>query len=121
LHWLIHQGHVIEFANGILETAKKPAPRPPKPEKPKKEGAAPTEGAAEAHPESHGEVTSEAGVVAGEGTHAETEGGAGESSAAAAEPSAALTETPGAGADAIPPAQADQPAASEEPKEHSPA
>jgi hypothetical protein len=31
LHWLIHQGHVIEFANGLLETAKKPAPRPPKP------------------------------------------------------------------------------------------
>ncbi len=32
LHWLIHQGHVIEFANGILETAKKPAPKPPRPE-----------------------------------------------------------------------------------------
>ncbi len=32
LHWLIHQGHVIEFANGVLETAKKPLPRPPKPE-----------------------------------------------------------------------------------------
>lgn len=32
LHWLIHQGHVIEFADGRLETAKKPAPRPPKPE-----------------------------------------------------------------------------------------
>jgi hypothetical protein len=32
LHWLVHQGHVIEFANGQLETAKKPAPRPPKPE-----------------------------------------------------------------------------------------
>lgn len=32
LHWLVHQGHVIEFANGTLETAKKPAPRPPKPE-----------------------------------------------------------------------------------------
>jgi hypothetical protein len=31
LHWLIHQGHVIEFANGFLETAKKPLPRPPKP------------------------------------------------------------------------------------------
>jgi hypothetical protein len=31
LHWLIHQGHVIEFANGALETAKKPLPRPPKP------------------------------------------------------------------------------------------
>jgi hypothetical protein len=33
LHWLIHQGHVIEFANGTLETAKKPVPKPPKPEK----------------------------------------------------------------------------------------
>ena len=32
LHWLIHQGHVIEFANGILETAKRPLPKPePKP------------------------------------------------------------------------------------------
>ena len=36
LHWLIHQGHVIEFANGPLETAKKPAPRPePAPAAPK--------------------------------------------------------------------------------------
>jgi hypothetical protein len=33
LHWLVHQGHVIEFANGTLETAKKPLPRPPKPER----------------------------------------------------------------------------------------
>jgi hypothetical protein len=33
LHWLIHQGHVIEFADGKLETAKKPLPKPPKPEK----------------------------------------------------------------------------------------
>jgi hypothetical protein len=32
LHWLIHQGHVIEFANGMLDTAKKPLPRLPKPE-----------------------------------------------------------------------------------------
>ena len=31
LHWLIHQGHVIEFADGRLETAKKPAPKPSKP------------------------------------------------------------------------------------------
>ena len=28
LHWLVHQGHVIEFANGELETAKKPHPKP---------------------------------------------------------------------------------------------
>src|SRR5207244_2528166 len=32
LHWLIHQGHVIEFANGRIETAKKPILRPPRPE-----------------------------------------------------------------------------------------
>jgi hypothetical protein len=32
LHWLVHQGHVIEFANGILETAKRPVPKPPKPQ-----------------------------------------------------------------------------------------
>ena len=32
LHWLVHEGHVIEFANGILETAKKPFIKPPKPE-----------------------------------------------------------------------------------------
>lgn len=42
LHWLVHQGHVIEFANGTIETAKKPLPRPPKPEK-KPSVAAPTE------------------------------------------------------------------------------
>ena len=33
LHWLIHQGHVIEFADGTLESAKKPIPKPPKPQK----------------------------------------------------------------------------------------
>jgi hypothetical protein len=37
LHWLIHQGHVIEFANGIIETAKRPQARPTPPPKP--EGA----------------------------------------------------------------------------------
>lgn len=31
LHWLIHQGHVIEFANGTLETAKRPLPKPLRP------------------------------------------------------------------------------------------
>src|SRR5262249_22188846 len=33
LHWLIHQGHVIEFATGVMECAKKPVPKPPKPPK----------------------------------------------------------------------------------------
>ena len=32
LHWLIHQGHVIEFANGRIEAARKPVPKPPRPE-----------------------------------------------------------------------------------------
>ncbi len=31
LHWLIHQGHVLEFANGMMDSAKKPLPKPPKP------------------------------------------------------------------------------------------
>ncbi|MHB9009343.1 MAG: hypothetical protein ACYDC1_20730 [Limisphaerales bacterium] len=39
LHWLVHQGHVIEFTDGKMETAKapkpKPAPTPPKPAAPK--------------------------------------------------------------------------------------
>ena len=39
LHWLIHQGHVIEFANGRLETAKRPKPKPVRPEKPPGEQA----------------------------------------------------------------------------------
>jgi hypothetical protein len=42
LHWLIHQGHVIEFANGILETAKKPVVKPPKPPKPEAPATAET-------------------------------------------------------------------------------
>jgi len=41
LHWLIHQGHVIEFASGMLETAKKPAPRPTPAPKPSKKGDKP--------------------------------------------------------------------------------
>ncbi|MBL6764471.1 MAG: hypothetical protein ISQ14_05905 [Verrucomicrobiae bacterium] len=28
LHWLIHQGHVLELSNGVIESAKKPRPRP---------------------------------------------------------------------------------------------
>jgi hypothetical protein len=36
LHWLIHAGAVLEFADGRMETAKKPASKPSKPEK--KEG-----------------------------------------------------------------------------------
>jgi len=41
LHWLIHQGHVIEFANGRLETAKKPKPKPVPPSPPAAPAPAP--------------------------------------------------------------------------------
>ena len=47
LHWLIHQGHVIEFANGTLETAKKPLPKPVKPAPKATASAAPSPAEAE--------------------------------------------------------------------------
>ena len=54
LHWLIHQGHVIEFANGVLETAKRPLPKPVKQPKAPKATAQPA--AAVATPEGGTEV-----------------------------------------------------------------
>ena len=37
LHWLVHQGHVVEYANGQMEIAPKPQPPQPKKKKPKPE------------------------------------------------------------------------------------
>lgn len=71
LHWLVHQGHVIEFANGTLETAKKPLPRPPRPER-RKEGSAPAE-SPEAASVVDGEVTTQEAVV-GQGAEVEAAG-----------------------------------------------
>ncbi len=48
LHWLIHQGHVIEFATGLLETAKRPLPKPPRPAKTTEKPAGQAEAAATA-------------------------------------------------------------------------
>jgi len=48
LHWLVHQGHVIEFANGTLEAAKKPLPKPAKPAPTPGQEAAPSTAKAEA-------------------------------------------------------------------------
>jgi len=45
LHWLIHQGHVLEFADGRMDTAKKPAPRPPTQAAPRREPEAKPAGA----------------------------------------------------------------------------
>jgi hypothetical protein len=75
LHWLIHQGHVIEFANGALETAKKPLPRPPKPQKtaPAPEGE-PAAAPAEPVVAGEGESQSQAGEVSA-ATEAASESG----------------------------------------------
>jgi len=82
LHWLIHEGHVIEFANGILETAKRPLPKPPKPEKAAEPVAAPkssappaaesSELADAAHVEAAEHATSEPAPEVPVGTPAET-------------------------------------------------
>ena len=63
LHWLIHQGHVIEFANSVLETAKKPLPKPePKP-KAQAAPAAASAPAAPVAPEAAAAVATEAAAV----------------------------------------------------------
>jgi hypothetical protein len=113
LHWLVHQGHVIEFANGILETAKKPAPRPPRPEKPKKEGAAGQSAEQTAEQATEGEIST-SGDVAGEGGEAESQGGATEESTTTAQ------DEGGAPAGTDVPAEEQMPssqAAPEEPKD----
>ncbi|MDP6754349.1 MAG: hypothetical protein QGF56_11740 [Verrucomicrobiota bacterium] len=47
LHWLVHQGHVIEYANGQMEIAPKPQPPQQKKKKPKPEKKTKPEPAAE--------------------------------------------------------------------------
>jgi hypothetical protein len=67
LHWLIHQGHVIEFANGRLETAKRPKPKP----EPKKVAVA--KPAAEVPAEGvSAEVAAAEGAVTDSGSSAES-------------------------------------------------
>jgi hypothetical protein len=72
LHWLIHQGHVIEFANGILESAKRPLPRPPKPERQPKPGQPQSAEHTESEATGHEVVEGGEGVLA-EGAVAEAE------------------------------------------------
>ncbi|HEX4645397.1 MAG TPA: hypothetical protein VH598_07285, partial [Verrucomicrobiae bacterium] len=59
LHWLIHQGHVIEFANGVLETAKKPLPKPVRAPKPKDAAAPAPESEVKAESDPVAEATAE--------------------------------------------------------------
>jgi hypothetical protein len=115
LHWLIHQGAVLEFADGHMETAKKPAPKPPKPEKqpapeekpaPAGETTATTEAAPAAGSPAGSQPQVEAPAVA------ETAPATGQ--AAGSEPADA-SETPAPTAENVPmtevPAAAEKPAA----------
>lgn len=115
LHWLLHQGHVIEFANGILETAKRPLPRPARPERPKQPagGTAPAGQPGEAPAEhAEAEAATQDGELSGEGTHAEA--GAAQSDAAesheeaSAEHAEAHEESAPAGTDSADPAPEQQ-------------
>ena len=75
LHWLIHAGAVLEFADGRMETAKKPLPRPTKPEKKPAEEKPATEGEApsvtESVPQAEAEVETATEVPAPTETIAE--------------------------------------------------
>jgi hypothetical protein len=77
LHWLVHQGHVLEFADGKLDTAKKPLPKPPKPEKKKEKPAgevtATTETAPQAEVAAENSILTEAEIPASESATPETE------------------------------------------------
>jgi hypothetical protein len=109
LHWLLHQGHVIEFANGILETAKKPLPRPPRPEKPKVEGVPDHSGeSAPEHPEAE---------LTGEGTHAQSEAAQGAENGEQPPPgeTAHVQDESGVSAGADVPADQEFPVSSSEP------
>ena len=115
LHWLVHQGHVIEFANGILETAKKSLPRPPRPEKAEKPGKE-KQGAA-AGTQGEAEVTTAEGVVAGQGTEAEAHAAAsGEPSSA--EGNATVQDESGASAGADVPGDEEMPLSQPAPEQN---
>jgi hypothetical protein len=66
LHWLIHQGAVLEFADGRMETAKKPAPKPVKAEKKTEVKPAAEAGAAAVEPAAEVAVAAEPGITATE-------------------------------------------------------
>lgn len=107
LHWLIHQGHVLEFANGRLETAKKPLPKPVKAAPKNAPGvpaAAPT-GASSAEAEAAADTGQSEGTVVGEVvTLAEPPGATAvaESGEASVPSPAAPVETPSGAAPAAP-------------------
>src|SRR5471032_1722734 len=63
LHWLVHQGHVLEFADGKLDTAKKPLPKPVKQEKKKEKPAGEGEVATTTQTAPQAEVAAENSIL----------------------------------------------------------
>jgi hypothetical protein len=101
LHWLVHQGHVLEFADGRMDTAKKPVPRPPKPEKKTAGGKPAAEGdaaATTAEPSSEIPVLTEAEIPPSEpepaGEPASEIPAPAEAPVSATEPAAAIETAP---------------------------
>ena len=106
LHWLIHQGHVIEFASGMLETAKKPAPRPaPAPKTPRKgdkpagspeapEAASTDAVAREASPSETSETLSAADIAADIAREAPSDEAQAEGTSPDPEPAAEISRAP---------------------------
>src|SRR5690606_33019398 len=78
LHWLIHEGHVVEYANGRLEVARKPAPRPaPAPRQQQQRPAGTQEGSA-AEPAQAGTPPAEPGEATQAAPATESAPGTGE-------------------------------------------
>jgi hypothetical protein len=93
LHWLIHQGAVLEFADGRMETAKKPAPKPVKQEKKAPEAPAKRDEAGAAAPAATAEAVVTAPVEAAAETVVATET-VRETATAAPEPAPVLEAAP---------------------------
>ncbi|MEJ0088707.1 MAG: hypothetical protein WDM80_02995 [Limisphaerales bacterium] len=70
LHWLIHQGAVLEFADGRMETAKKPLPKPVKQKTPAAKPAAEGEAAVATETAAEVEAASEPAVETSVSTEA---------------------------------------------------
>ncbi len=114
LHWLVHQGHVIEFADGRMDTAKKPVPRPPKPEAKPTEAKPATEGEAApttVEPEGETPILTEAEIPASEPEPAVEPEPAAEATAETPAPAEPAADVPASEPATV--ASADEPAAGE--------
>lgn len=100
LHWLIHQGAVLEFADGHMETAKKPAPKPPKPEK---KPATEEKPATEAAPQAGAPAPAESAPAAAASVPNSEPATTTEAAAPVAEGSPAIEAAPVSAAEPVPP------------------